>query len=192
MSTEEIEKLVSSRNQPAFFHHSLFVSPTYISNSQSIGNSNFELEADDIDDAMYYSDVKEVICTENLICNKRISNAGQEWSAGRLGNRPIGAREAAQKSETCLGPYPTRDCVQSPHMGHNTREEIQASSQSPRQEDQYNISQPKASSSGRPAAEDHASPVIVLHPHRPPYFTGAQDDDVHIWTSIVNRWLDTI
>ena len=121
-------------------------------------------------------------------CNKRISNAGQEWSAGRPGNRPIGAREAARNSETCLGPYATRT-VQ-PHTGCNTRED-QASSRRPRKEDQDSTSQPAASSSRRsPAAEDRASPATVaLHPRRPPYFCGGADEDVHVWTSIVSRWL---
>ena len=31
-----------------------------------------------------------------------------------------------------------------------------------------------------------------LHLRRPPYFCGGSDDDVHVWTSIVSRWLDTI
>ena len=32
----------------------------------------------------------------------------------------------------------------------------------------------------------------VLHLHRPSYFSGAQDDDVHAWTLIVNRWLNNV
>ena len=88
VSTGEYEEPVSSRNEPAFFHHSLSVSPTDILNPQSVGNLNFELETGDIDDAMYYNDLNEVKCT-HLICNERISNVGQEWSAGRQGNRPI-------------------------------------------------------------------------------------------------------
>ena len=52
----------------------------------------------------------------------------------------------------------------------------------------------RASSSGRPsAAEDRASPATVaLHPRRPPYFYGGLDEDVHVWTSIVSRWLEAI
>ena len=75
-----------------------------------------------LNDAMYYNDVNEVACTDETICNKRISYAGQEWSAGRPGNRPIGASDAARNSETCLGPYATRT-VQSPYTGYNTRED---------------------------------------------------------------------
>ena len=62
-----------------------------------------------------------------------------------------------------------------------------------RQGDQYITSQPEASSSGRHAAEDRASPAkVVLQPRRPPYFCGGLDEDVHVWTSIVDRWLGTI
>ena len=31
---------------------------------------------------------------------------------------------------------------------------------------------------------------VALHPRRPPYFCGGLDEDVHVWTSIVDRWLD--
>ena len=34
--------------------------------------------------------------------------------------------------------------------------------------------------------------MVTLHPHRPPYFSGRSDDDVHVWTSIVNCWLNTV
>ena len=94
-STREFEKPISSRNQPTFFHYYLSVSPIDILDVQSVGNLNFDLETCDLNDAMYYNDVKEVICTENSICNKRISNAGQEWPAERPGNRPLGARDVA-------------------------------------------------------------------------------------------------
>ena len=47
------------------------------------------------DDALYYNGLNEVACTNDQ-CNKRVSNAGQEWLAGQPGNRPIGTREAAQ------------------------------------------------------------------------------------------------
>ena len=33
---------------------------------------------------------------------------------------------------------------------------------------------------------------MALHPRRPPYFCGGQDEDVHVWTSIVDRWLRAI
>ena len=62
-----------------------------------------------------------------------------------------------------------------------------------RQGDQLNTSQPAVSSSGRHAAEDRASPAkVVLQPRRPPCFYGGLDEDVYVWTSIVDRWLGTI
>ena len=61
----------------------------------------------------------------------------------------------------------------------------------PRHED--SIGQHNASSSRRPAAKDRASPATVaLHRRRPTYFCGGQDEDVHVWMSIVSRWLDAI
>ena len=78
-------------------------------------------------------------------------------------------------------------------MGHNTRVSRQASSRLPRRGDQ-STNQPTTSSSRRSTAAKHrASPATVaLHLHRPPYFAGAQDEDVYMWTSIVSRWLDTV
>ena len=81
-----------------------------------------------VDDALYYYDVNDVACMDGN-CNKRISVAGlersagrpghtptrrilacgetiedscagQDWSAGRPGNRPFGARTAACPSST--------------------------------------------------------------------------------------------
>ena len=54
-------------------------------NTQSIGD--FDLVANDFDDALYYSVVNEMACTSDSICNKNMSNAGQERLAGQLGNR---------------------------------------------------------------------------------------------------------
>ena len=177
-------------NETTFIPDSLSVSAPDILDSQSGGITSNLLRTGDLNDAMYYNDVNEVDCTKD-ICNKRISCAGQEWSAGRPGNRSIGARDAARNFDTCLGPYATR-IVQSPRAGCNTRE-IEASSRLPRREDQ-STSQPAAGSSRRPsAAEDRASSATAaLHPRRPPYFCGDVDDDVHVWTSIVDRWLSTV
>ena len=124
---------VSSGHHPIFFPHSLFAYPSDILELQSSANVQYKLETG-ADDALYINDLNEVACTIEK-CNKRISNAGQEWSAGRPGNRPIGARNAARNSDTYLGPSATRDCTQ-PHTGHNTCEEEQALSRRPRQEDQ--------------------------------------------------------
>ena len=181
-----------TENETTFIPDSLSVSAPDILDSQSGGIVSNLLDIGVVeDDALYSNDVNDVACTDGN-CNKRISCAGQERSAGRPGNRPIGASEAARNSETCLGPYATRETVQ-PHTGHNTREPRQASSR-PRQEDQeQHTSQPTASSSRRPAAEDHASPAtVVLQPRRPPYFCGGFDEDVYVWTSIVDRWFSAI
>ena len=171
---------ISSGIRPKFFPYSFSVSPLDILKLQSGGNVHYLLETSDLNNAMYYNDVNQVICTENKYCNKRISCAGLERSAGRPGNRPTGARTVARNTQTCLGPYATRT-VQSLHTGHNTRDSRQASSRRPRPKDQ-DTSQPRASSSRRsPAAEDHASPVTVaLHPRGPPYFCGDANDDVHL------------
>ena len=50
--------------EPTFFDNSLSVSATENSVKNSVGN--FELETRDLHDAMYNSDVKEVICTEKI------------------------------------------------------------------------------------------------------------------------------
>ena len=34
--------------------------------------------------------------------------------------------------------------------------------------------------------------IVALHPRRPPYFCGGVNDDVHVWTSIVDRWLRAV
>ena len=70
-------------SDPTFFKDYSSVSPAEILNEHSV--ENFELAIGDLNDAMYISDVKEVICT-NLRCSKRINVQGQEWSVGRLGN----------------------------------------------------------------------------------------------------------
>ena len=181
-----------TENETALILNSLSVSAPDILDSQSGGIVSNLLNSGVVEDnALYVSNVNDVACTDD-ICNKRISCAGQEWSAGRPGNRPIGASDAARNSETCLGPYATRETVQ-PHTGHNTRE-IEASSRQPRPRDQDNTSQLVASSSRRPsAAEDRASPAtVVLQPRRPPYFCGGLDEDVYVWTSLVDRWFSAI
>ena len=83
------------------------------------------LETGDLNNPMYYYSVNEVDCTKT-ICNKRISCAGQEWLAGRVGNRSISARNVAQNSKTCFGPYATHTIIQSPYTGYKTCDKIQA------------------------------------------------------------------
>ena len=80
---------VSSGLNPTFFHSSFSACPPGILESQSGGNVHYELETGPVvDDAMYSSDVYDVACT-NDHCNKRISVAGPERSAGRPGHTPI-------------------------------------------------------------------------------------------------------
>lgn len=79
------------------------------------------LKTSDIGDALYNNVVNDVNCVD-LLCNKRINNAGQERSASQLGNGLIGARGVALEHETRLGPYATHASVQPYHTGHNTHE----------------------------------------------------------------------
>ena len=55
------------------------------------------------------------------------------------------------------------------------------------------VNQQAASTLGRSATEDLMSTAtVVLHPRRPPYFTGGEIEDVHLWMSIVSRWLEIV
>ena len=163
--------LFHSGLQPTFFSHSLSAYPPDILESQSGGNVHYELETGDVnDDALYIDDLNEVACTNDNLCNKRISTAGQEWSAGRPGNRPIGAKTATHNSEMCLGPYATRNAVQ-PHTGHNTYEvETSIIKKTPTSEDQ-STSQPTCKLSEedlRPLKIVHRQRRWLLHSCRPP------------------------
>ena len=78
------------------------------------------------------------------------------------------------------------------YTGPNPREEQLLTSPSTRGF-RGSTSQQCTTSSGRLAAEENASPArVALHPRRPPYYCGGLDDDVYVWTSIVDRWLDAI
>ena len=214
---------VVSRICSPFFTHSFSASPSDILSQQSVGPVHYSLGTGaNVEDALYIEDVNDVACTDQS-CNKRISDAGpersagrpghtpsrrelacgkliedscagQDWSAGRPGNRPFGARSAACPSPitACSGPY--GNALRQPHhTGPNTREETYIASSTTRGPRLPSTSQPEASSSRRPAAEDRASPATVaLHPRRPPYFCGGLDEDVHVGTSIISRWLETI
>ena len=205
------------------FFHSFSASPSDIL-LQSVGPVHSLLGTGaSVDDALYSMVVKDVACTFQF-CNKRISDAGPErsagrpghtptrrnlacekpiedscagpdWSAGRPGTMPFGARSAACPSPitACLGPYGNAP-HQLHHTGCNTREEtptVASSSTIGRQRDQPSTSQPAATSSRGNAAMDYASLAkVVLQPRRPPYFCGGLDEDVHVWTSIVDRWLN--
>ena len=144
---------VVSEISSQFFSHSLPACPPNILESQSSGNvQNFLGTGVVVDDALYYHDVYDVACTDGT-CNKRISVAGpersagrpghmpsrrelacektiedscagQDWSAGRPGNRPFGASSAACPSLTTACLGPHGTASRQPHhTGPNTREE---------------------------------------------------------------------
>ena len=221
-----VEPMSSAICSSFFVDNSFSAGPVDILSLQSAGPVHYMLGTGAIvGDGMYEQDVNDVDCTDS-ICNKRISYAGpersagrpghtpirrdlacektiedscagQDWSAGRPGNRPFGASSAACPSHitACLGPYGTA-FVQTHHTGHNTHEETYAVASStpglPRQED-ISTSQPTTSTSRGHAANDHASPAnVALQPRRPPYFCGGLDEDVHVWTSMVDRWLEAV
>ena len=130
-----------------------------------------------VDDELYEHDVA---CTLDL-CNKRISDAGpersagrpghtptrrdlacektiedscagQDWSAGRPGNRPFGARSAACPSPITACLGPYGNASRQPHhTGPNTSEET------------YTVT----SSTGRPRAQDNTSQQQVLQEDKP-------------------------
>ena len=73
----------------------------------SLSVQNFELEAGNsfIEDAVYnMGSVKDMDCTD-FNCNKRISNAGPDWSAGRPGHTPTRRDFACVKhvEDSCVG-----------------------------------------------------------------------------------------
>ena len=158
---EDSVEPVASRICPSFFPYSVSVSPPDILESQSDGVVQNLLEPGAVDDAVYINNVNDVACTDG-ICNKRISYAGPErsagrpghtptrcnlacgkttedscaghdWSAGRPGNRPFGA-------STAVCPSPNTACIgpygtaygQPHHTGPNTHEEKSVASSSTR------------------------------------------------------------
>ena len=132
-----------------------------------------------------------------LACDEHLEDscAGQDWSAGRPSHRLFGARTAAclpTQAACNSGPYGSAS-QQTHNSGHNTREEQSFVTTPPRDRlpRQTTTSSQQTSTSGGHAASDRASPAkVALHPRRPPYFCGGLDEDVHVWTSIVDRWLD--
>ena len=79
---------VASGNRHSFFPYSLSVSTPDILESQSGGHVQNLLGTGVVsDDAVYISNVNDVACM-NVPCNKRISDAGPERSAGRPGHTP--------------------------------------------------------------------------------------------------------
>ena len=64
---------------------------------QSVGHVHYELESGVVGGESLYGDFK---------CNKRISNAGPDWSAGRPGHTPTRREFACVKhvEDSCAGP----------------------------------------------------------------------------------------
>ena len=137
---------------------------------------------------------RELVCKESV--EDRV--AGQDWSTGRLGTRLFGTSTTACSSSimACLGPYGTAR-EQLHHTGPNPLEEkfiASSASRLPRHEDDNTI-QHQASTSKIQSidAEDRASLAQVgLLPHRPLEFSRRNDEDVHVWTSIVEHWLEPL
>ena len=87
-TSEGIDQPVASGICSQFFPHSLFVSQSNILRVQSGGIVQNLLDTGVVvDDALYTSSLNDVTCT-NEICNKRISYAGQERSAGQPSHTP--------------------------------------------------------------------------------------------------------
>ena len=79
---------VVSETCSQFFAHYFSACPSDILNSQSVGPvQNLLGTGVIVDDALYTMDVNDVACMDS-ICNKRISCAGPERSAGRPGHTP--------------------------------------------------------------------------------------------------------
>ena len=94
--SDECVEPVASKISSQFFH-SLSVSAPDILESQSGGPVQNLLESGAmVDDALYKHDVNDVACMDGT-CNKRISVAGPERSAGRPGHTLTRRRLACKK-----------------------------------------------------------------------------------------------
>ena len=106
-STSEtcVDPVVPGVSSPFFVYDSFSASPSEVLNLQSVGHVHYSLETGAVgDDALYTMDVQDVACILN-ICNKRISNAGPDWSAGRPGHTPTRQILACDKiiEDRCAG-----------------------------------------------------------------------------------------
>ena len=100
-----VDPVVPGISSPFFVQHSFSASPSEVLNQQSVGHVHYSLGTGAIDDdALYDENVKDVACTSNS-CNKRISNAGPDWSAGRPGHTPTRHELACGKliEDRCAG-----------------------------------------------------------------------------------------
>ena len=102
---EHVWTLIVSRICSPFFTHSFSVSPSDILKLQSVGPVHYSLGTGAVlDDALYDYDVNDMACMKQK-CNKRISNAGPDWSAGRPGHTPSRRELACGKliEDRCAG-----------------------------------------------------------------------------------------
>ena len=87
--SRRVDQPVSSRICHSLFLNSLSVSALDILKSQSSGVVQNFLEPGAVyNDALYISDVNDVACMDGP-CNKRISDAGPERSAGATGHQAL-------------------------------------------------------------------------------------------------------
>ena len=86
LSSGRFDQPISFGIRPQFFPYSLSISAPDVLESRSSGNVQNLLETSVADDdALYNSDLNDVGCTENEICNKRISYAGAGMVGGATG-----------------------------------------------------------------------------------------------------------
>ena len=100
-----VNPVVSGNGSPFFVYHSFSASPSEVLNLQSVGHVHYLLGTSAVDnDALYDENVKDVAGTIKS-CNKRISFAGPDWSAGRPGHTPTRRELACGKliEDRCAG-----------------------------------------------------------------------------------------
>ena len=189
---------VAVGNTSQFIPYSFSATSADILNQQSVEPVQYSLGTGaNCDDALYTMYVKDVACTESS-CNKRISYAGpewsagrpghtpirrilacekhiedscagQDWSAGRPGNRPFGASSAACPSSQTACLGPYGAAYRQLHYtGPNPREESSPASSSLRDLLPSTSQQTTASPARRNAAEDRVSPAKVALQPRRP------------------------
>ena len=196
LTSGDVDQPVASGIRSQLFPDSLFVSAPDILDSQFGGIVSNLLETGvAVDDALYSIDLNDVACTENEICNKRISYAGpersagrpghtpirrelacgkhiedrvagQDWSAGQPGIRPFDASTAACPSSLMACLGPYGTAYRQPHhTGPNTREEKSAASSSLGRPRHQKTSQPIASTSRRSPAAEDRTSSAMVALH---------------------------
>ena len=172
-SRNVVNPVVSGNYFQFFVRDSFSVSPSEVLIPQSVGHVHYSLgNGAIVDGETLYDDFKcnkrisnagpewsagrpgHTPTRRNLACEKTIEDscAGQDWSAGRPGNRPFGASSAACPSHITACLGPYGNASRQPHhTGPNTREET------------YTVT----SSTGRPRYEDSTSQHHASSSRRP-------------------------